>query len=80
MATLANYTDALIEAEKVSVEIEAAVAVVYWNLLDKFTVSLLSSYTKDLSSYPMVKLMATVDHKGIITESDLVKKMLGVAA
>jgi hypothetical protein len=69
MATLGLYTDALIKAEKVSVEIESAVAVIHWRLLRKFDVVLLDSYTATLADYPLVHLMATVDHKGIITES-----------
>lgn len=77
--TLASYTQALEQAERISVEIEQAMAVIYWDYKTAFTAALLTSYTESCAGFPGCTLAASVDHHGIITESRWVKEQLGLA-
>jgi hypothetical protein len=76
---LASYTQALEQAERISVEIEQAMVVIYWDYNTQFTSALLTSYTESCVGFPGCTLAASVDHEGIITESRWVKEQLGLA-
>ncbi len=75
---LGAYTEALEQAERISVEIEQAMAVIYWDYKTGFTAALLTSYTQACAGFSGATLAASVDHHGIITESNWIKEQLGL--
>jgi hypothetical protein len=75
---LGAYTEALTGAEQWSSTLGQAYVVVYYSLQDSFIYINLETFTNLATPDDYGRIVASVDHQGIITESNWVKEQLGL--
>ena len=75
---LASYTEALTGAEQWSSTLGLAYVVLYYKIQDSFMYINLETFTSLATPDDYGRIVASVNHHGIITESRWVKEQLGL--